>query len=334
MAEKYAHLMKLAMGRYPAVNVEVGLSVLVDACSYYFDKNDAFCYLKGGGKISSDDIDKKNAIYIADLNNDGDYLKILLVRGDPQRALPSFVNLQTRIVKPVEPEDSGDVPGASAHIIISKQAIAAGGDQGRHRMIMEKATGLSKTLAKDFLVLLMGRYAEEFPEKFVAEKRRTKTKEKPEKISYRPTCRFNPQQNASLKKDLESGKIGGFKLVRGVRSFTGEASEAKIQKLNVQLAVQIAPTEDFASVKNAISAVRTLFGDVNFEAMNLELIDDDGHHQTTQMLEIDHLDEADMRYCRTVPLISGDNLVDCYPELQKEVVAASITTISNEKYWK
>ena len=53
------------------------------------------------------------------------------VRGDPGRALPGFVNPTSRAVKPIVADEPGFVPGASCHVVISKEAIAAGGDQGR-----------------------------------------------------------------------------------------------------------------------------------------------------------------------------------------------------------
>lgn len=152
------------------------MDTLIKVCKFYFDKNDAISFISGASKLADGSIDEKNAIYISDLADDVDYFALLLVRGDPGRSLPSFVNPKTRVVKPVSPQDAGDVPGASAHVVISKAAIAAGGDQGRHRMAIERATGLSKTLARDFLTHLMGRYAEEHPHEFMRSGVRTRRK--------------------------------------------------------------------------------------------------------------------------------------------------------------
>jgi hypothetical protein len=201
-------------------------------------------------------------------------------------------------------------------------------------MAIERTTGLSKTLARDFLTSLMARYAEEFPAQFVASKRRRNKKEKPEEVGYRPTVRFNPQQNASLKNDLESGKIGGFKLVRGIPSFRGEASSSKIQRVNVSLSAQIAPTEDFGEVRRAINLVREALSEVSFEGLNLELIDEGGHQHSTRMLQMDQVDEPDMRYCKTVEIkgMTGTG-VECYADLQDPVVKFAKQVLQNDKNW-
>ncbi|MGV1949673.1 hypothetical protein ACQZ44_02515 [Agrobacterium vitis] len=331
---EFLHLMKLGMGRHPNVNVEVNISILIEAASHYYNLNDAISLISGGGKLDDGSPDPTNAIYIADLKDEIDYFMLLLVRGDPKRRIPSFVNMHQRIVKPVTPQDAGDVPGASAHLLVSKAAIAGGGDQGRYRMVIEKTTGLSRVLARDFLTGLMARYAEEFPANFVAVKRRKSKKEKPEQISYRPTCRFHPQPNASLKNDLESGKIGGFKLVRGVPSFRGQASSSKIHRVNVSLTAQIAPTEDFNEVRRAIILVKEALSGVDFEGLNLELIDDGGHEHQTRMLPIDQIDEPDMRYCKTIQ-IQGLTEVgqECYSEFQPLIVKAAKKAIEDPTHW-
>lgn len=333
MAE-FLHLMKLAMGRHPAVNVEVNLSMLTKACSYYYEKDDALSLIAGGGKGADGKPDPTNAIYVSDLKDEPDFFSLLLVRGNPNRRLPSFVNMKKRVVKPVKPQDEGDVPGASCHVVISKAEIAAGLDQGRYRMAIERTNGLSKTLARDFITSLMGRYAEDFPADFVAEKRRKSKKEKPEQVSYRPTCKFNPQQNASLKSDLEKGKIGGFRLVRGIPNFRGEATSAKIQRVNVRLDAQIAPTEDFSEVRRAISAVQEVLAGVSFEGLNLELIDDSGHLHNTRMLQIDQIQEDDMRYCKTIEIkgLQGTG-AECYDKLQDAVVTAAKKAITTPGNW-
>ena len=57
-------------------------------------------------------------------------------------------------------------------------------------MVMEQTRGIGRSLAKDFLTMLMARFAEEFPDRFVAQKRKKRAKDKPESVSYRPTVGF------------------------------------------------------------------------------------------------------------------------------------------------
>ncbi|RWG02556.1 hypothetical protein [Mesorhizobium sp.] len=336
MAEKFFQLMKLSMGRHPTVNAEVYLQTLIDACKFFRDKDEAISYIVASNAKADAPVDESNAIYISDLSDTADYFSLLLVRGDPGRGLPGFVNPQKRLVKPIKTEEPGDVPGASAHLIVSKQAIAAGGNQGRHRMALERTRGIGRSLAKSFMADLLGRYAKEFPEKFVAEKKRRSAKEKPETIQYRPTVSFNPQPNASLKKDLEEGRIGGFKLVRGTKEFQGEADEPKIEHLDVKLTARIQPTADFGKVRSLIDHVRQSFDGIDFEALNLELVDDAGLPlANTPAIAIDNLEEADMRYCKTVPI---DGLVgavsECYDKFQDVIIKAGRAALHADKHWK
>lgn len=193
MADKFLHLMKLSMGRYPAVNAEVYLQTLVDTCKFFFDKKEAIAYIVGTNANAKDALDESNAIYVSDLRDEESYFSLLLVRGEPGRGLPSFVNPKNRKVKTITSDEPGDVPGSSSHLIISKQAVAGGKDEGRHRMAMERTRGIGRSLAKSFIANLLERYAKEFPEKFVSEKKRRGAKERPETIQYRPTVTFNPQ---------------------------------------------------------------------------------------------------------------------------------------------
>jgi hypothetical protein len=163
-------LLKMRLGRFPAVDVVVPGTLFPEVCDYYFKKSDAISYIIEGG-VSQESPDPRNAIYIADLEDKSTQLSLLLVRGDPGRAIPGFVNPETRIVVQSKPNDPNFVPGASCHLVVSKQEIASGPDQGRYRVAMEKTVGIGRALARDFLSSLLARYAKEFPQKFISEKK-------------------------------------------------------------------------------------------------------------------------------------------------------------------
>ncbi|MER8759725.1 hypothetical protein NKH69_29465 [Mesorhizobium sp. M0976] len=328
------NLLKLRMGRYPTVDIDVPVGVLFEACNYYYQKDDAIARIAGSTiNTGSDD---SNAIYISDLKDEADSFSILLVRGDPGRAMPSFVNPMKRKVTTIKSNEPGDVPGASSHLVISKQEIAAGPDQGRYRTAMERTRGIGRALARDFLTSLMARFSEEFPERFIAEKKRRSKKEKAETVQYRPTVRFNPHENASLKKDLETGRIGGFQLVRGTAAFQGEANEPKIERMDVQLRAVIAPTGDVNRVSKLIQHVRNALDAISFEDFKLQLVDEGGDPMgSTQVLSVDNLGDGDMRYCKTVT-INGldDGVEECYPKFHKPILAFGKKAIHTEKNWQ
>lgn len=328
-------LMKMAMGRYPAVDVVVPSTILAEVCAFYFKKDEAIAYVVGAG-LTGESADPTNAIYIADLDQTDDYLSLLLVRGDPKRAAPAFVNPSSRMVVQSKPNEPGYVPGASCHVVFSKHEIAAGGDQGRFRMALEQTRGIGRALARDFLTLLMARFADEHPHRFVAEKRRRKKTDKPESIAFRPTVSFHPQMNGNLKKDLEDGRIGGFKLTRGSTKFQGEADEPAVQRLDVQLQARIAPTNDFSKVKRLVDHIRQTLGTISFETLNVELVDEGGNHleNVSSSVKLEDIDEADMRYCKTISLPDSTDAVECYSSFHLPTKKFAIKCIEAAEHWK
>lgn len=325
-------LMKLGMGRYPAVDVAVRIDILIKACTYFFNKGEAFAFVTQKGESEPD---PSNAIYISDIKHADHAFMLLLVRGDPKRAVPSFVNPTQRKVTKITSKEPGDVPGASCHIVISTQEIVAGADQGRFRMAMERTTGIGRALARDFIGDLLTRYAKAHQEEFRAEKKRRSRRQPVEIVNYRPTVRFHPQQNASLKKDLESGRIGGFKLVNGTTTFEGEASAPKIKRLDVQLRASLAPTEDLKGVTTLISGIRNAINAVTFGDFKLELVDESGNSTgLTQAIAVDSMDDSDLRYCKRIPItgINGE-IQECYENFHEEILVFANAAISTESYW-
>lgn len=265
MADRHFHLFRAGMGRYPAVDVSLRLDVLVEALTHYYDKSDTFSFVTTSDQAQ----DERNGIIVSDLKIDDGSVSILLVRGDPGRTMPSFVNLKSRRVVTIKSDEPGSVRGSSCHIVISKREVAKGSDSGTYRMVIEQAPGIGRVLARDFLGSLLTRFAADHPERFVAEKKRKSKGQKPEKIDYRPTVRFHPHQNANLKEDLVDGRIGGFKLVHGSTEFTGEASAPRIEKLDVQLHAKIVPTNDFLGVKTLVENLRGALSNVDFDRLKL-----------------------------------------------------------------
>lgn len=335
MSDQAVVLLKLGMGRNPAVDVVVPFSLLPEACKYYHDKQQAISHIVGAN-LKSEAEDPTNAIYISDLRDDQTHFSLLLVRGDPGRRLPGFVNPALRTVRSVQADEAGFVPGASCHLVISKQEIAAGGDSGRYRAAIEKTRGIGRVLARDFLAQLLARFAEEHPERFTAEKKRRTKREKPEYIQYRPTLRFHPQPNASLKKDLEEGRIGGFKLTRGTTNFVSEADEPVVQRLDVQLHARIAPTDDISKVKRLITHVQENLKEIDFDALNLELVDDGGEKlSSTQAIPIDQFEDADMRYCKTIYVPDANaSESECHSEFFEPLRKFAVNCLNNEAHWK
>lgn len=307
------------------------METLFGICRHYFEKEEAFSTIK----MPDGSTKETNAIYVSDLAEDANTFSMLLVRGDPARAFPSFVNPKKRTVTPITTDDPDEVPGASSHLVISKRATGVGHHKGRHRTAMERTRGITRSLARDFLTSLMGRYAEERPDEFVAEKVRRKKTEKPEHLQYRPTVAFHPQENGSLKRDLEEGRIGGFRLRRGTTEFQGEAHEAKVQSLDVQLTARIIPTSNIGQVKSLIDHLRQSLDNIDFEALNLELVDDHGQEINTRSIDVDKLDEGDMRYVKTIPLADlGEGLLDCYADFYPPILRACKSALTDAKNWE
>jgi len=334
-SERMFYLMRLAMGRHPAVDAAVGIDALIKACEEARDKSADVAWVVGNqvhGSVPG--INSSNAIYLSDFLVDQNHIQILLVRGDPTVGRPTFANMQKKSITPAASSDPDAVPAVSALLVIERSISIV--DKGLHKAILEKASGLGKSLVKDYLATLLRRYARNNPHLFSATKKVKKKGDRPETIEYTPTVRLHPQQNASLKNDLEQGRIGGFKLMRGEAKYNGPVDEAKIIGTDVQLRVKLAPTgsiEDvFKTLKNVRDAMSSL---VDFDGYQLELVDphDAGHN--TQLLPMETIETADMRYCRTVKANGfSTELEQCYAKFQNEIVNKAKGYFTSHEYWK
>lgn len=335
MSDKAFILLKLSIGRHPRVNVELPFDLLSEICWHYYEQNTAISHIVGTS-LKSEPENPSNAIYISDIYSNDEYLSLLLVRGDPGRPVPGFVNPDLRSVKSADAEEPGYVPGCSSHLVISKKKILDAKNSGFYRAAIEKTRGISRILVRDFLTQLMARFSAEYPERFTAEKKRKNKKEKLEEIVYRPTVRFSAQPNGSLKKDLEEGRIGGFKLTRGTTQFNGEADEPNIQRINVQLQARISPTENISRVKKLVNHIQQDLEKISFEALNLELVDENGDPiNNTQSIEIDKFGDSDLKYCKMIsipPKYASDN--ECNSKIYKNTIDYGLITLNKEENWK
>ncbi len=140
-------------------------------------------------------------------------------------------------------------------------------------------------------------------------------------MTFRPTVRFDPQQNANLKSDLENGTIGGFKLVHGQTKFRGEATEAMITKVDVQLEAKIIPTNKVDNVIAVANRLRSELTGIDFNQIKLDLIDAEGDaYSGLPTLDVSTINEDDMRYCKRVKYSTDKPVEECYSKLQADVL--------------
>jgi len=103
-------------------------------------------FLSDTGRILDDDEepDEKNRLYIAEIARDPNrgVITLLINRGDPNIASPSFINTVEGTVR-TEPPAEDEVPGASAHLVIADKATADG-----HRACFEQMPHVSSTLVR------------------------------------------------------------------------------------------------------------------------------------------------------------------------------------------
>jgi len=335
-SERMFYLMRLAMGRHPAVDASVTIQTLIDACEEAQRTSNDVAWVVGN-QVHEDEpgLNSSNAIYLADFRVDPRHVHILLVRGDPTVGRPTFANVKKKSVTSAASDDPDAVPAVSGLLVIERGVSAT--DKGQHRAVLERASGLGKSLVKEYLAVLLRRYSKSFPEKFEAEKKVRKKGEKREMIAYVPTVRLHPQQNASLKGDMEQGRIGGFRLMRGEAKYDGPADEAKIVGTNVQLQVKLTPTGNLNDVFKTLKNVREAMSSVvDFDSYNLQLLDaGDGADHSTQLLPMETLESTDMRYCRTVKATGfKSELEQCYPKFHDEIVSKAKAFFGQAAYWK
>ncbi|PRH85366.1 hypothetical protein C5L14_23280 [Labrys okinawensis] len=116
----------------------------------------------------------------------------------------------------------------------------------------------------------------------------------------------------------------------------GEADEAIIEKLDVQLQAKIAPTSDVKKVTALINHIKGALENISFENLNLELVDDAGHSvDSTGTIAIDALDDGDMRYCKTISMPGiGPELTECHAKIFVPIQKFAMKCLNKPEYWK
>src|SRR5688572_2542251 len=137
--------------------VDVKFEQILQILKTAFDNKEAFAHVDAQGKVVPSDEAAENCIFIADINEstDGKTCTILINRGDPDVAHPSFINPKAQTVKHVPP-GRGEVQGWSAHMVIRS---APDGTKG-HRAAFERMQNVSSTLVQRYIDALVDKATE------------------------------------------------------------------------------------------------------------------------------------------------------------------------------
>lgn len=198
-----------------------------------FDDKKAFAHIDSDGNLVKlgSATPAKNCIYIADLktSKNGTVVALLINRGDPDVAHPSFINPLRSTVTNVPP-GADEVQGWSSHILISLNKDS----QGRHRACVERMPNVSSTLILKYLDALIDHATETDPQYVYQKVLRNGKKTYTEDRRYKLRLGINKVPSENLEQDIKDGILTGVTLIRTKPQYAGPASEGLFQELTTR----------------------------------------------------------------------------------------------------
>lgn len=129
-------------------------------------------------------------------------LAMVITLGDRRGANPSFVHFARGHARDPEKQE-GEVKGLSAHCIID--LVEDENHVGRHKMLLEDATGMGRTPISRLFCTLLGSISKDRDERF-------RNQDTGTMIQLRPVMEVWPQKSRQMEEALEQGTLGVVEL--------------------------------------------------------------------------------------------------------------------------
>ncbi|MET4594677.1 MULTISPECIES: hypothetical protein [unclassified Sphingomonas] len=297
-----------------------------------FNSGKAFTYLDSDGNIvpESTTADVKKCIFIADLktNSDGSVCTLLINRGDPDVAHPSFINPIARSVEHVSPR-SDQVQGWSAHMTIRMTADA----KGRHRACFERMTGVSSTLVQRYLDALIDAATDGDSNYLYKKPLKRGKKVIVEERPYKLRLGINKTPSESLTRDLQNGFLSSITLVRSDALYSGPGTPDVLRSVSEKLTIRTKKVSRNSAV-DYIKDVTAWGKNNNYDEVQLKIENLPGDTSAQPRFSLDKADAMDTLYTRSRPLTGFTGLLEtCYEEISPEIQGKMINELRNETLW-
>lgn len=283
--------------------------------------------------LTPDALKKKNAkaedvIYISDFKwtkADG-IVQLLVNRGDSKLSSPAFLHAHERTVRAISGEKDETI-GYSCHIIINYKKLMP---DGCFRVVLEKTPNVSRTIVQRFLCTLLDVSSSESGLNYI---RKNKSGDKD--TNYGPRIEFNPKPSASLKKDIETGRVNSVTLRE--RGFEyGIDPDVSIKKTQRELKLTIdyggKAQNFFHWLQNTLQPTAKR---ENYDEISINIVGLPGKKQSSPKLTLDQASSTEYTYARAEVISDFKmDLEQCTSECNTELLSKMVTIARKESSWK
>jgi len=292
----------------------------------------AFAYLRPDGGIAGDaDVkDSKNCIFIAQMKTtpDGQARIILLNRGDPDAANPSFLNPEKNTVEHVPP-GKDQVQGWSAHMTISVQP----GADGRHRACFERMTNVSATLAQRYLETLIDQATIGDP-RYTYKKVVKKGKKFFDEVrEYKIRLGVNKVPSEKILEDIQNSELSGIKLIRKDVKYDGVASPNIVKNITETLKISTKDV-DANLIKDYVHKIQNWGKEQGYDEIQYEVRNLPGGGSASPRFSLEIADAMDTLYSRSQQISGFAGFLEtCYADIDPEISGKMIALMKDEAHW-
>ncbi|MEM7329455.1 MAG: hypothetical protein AAF437_11990 [Pseudomonadota bacterium] len=265
-----------------------------------------------------------NALYIADIHIDDEQhvAKILVNRGDPDEADQAFINSLEADVQSADRPD-GYAPGHSAHMVIGFDD--AHQTPHGHRMVLEKAVGISRTLLFQFFNHLIREACETDGLNY-----EVKGEDRP----YRNMLKHNPYVGKSLAEDLENGYVTSLELIDTRSNFGGLDAVDNVKKISRRVRMTVERTNNEHILAGLMNRLREIGRARDYDEMQVH-ISTTRDENASPRFNIEMEEAADMIYSRVETVSNfGIELESAYSELCDELTGKLTERLTDADTWR
>lgn len=312
--------------------VDVTFAEVLEHLQNAFDDKKAFAHIDSDGNLVKlgSATPAKNCIYIADLRTtkSGSAVALLINRGDPDVAHPSFINpLQSTVTN--VPPGADEVQGWSSHLVISLNEDS----RGRHRACFERMPNVSSTLVQKYLDALIDHATETDPryvyEKMLRKGKKTYTEFRP----YRLRLGVNKVPSETLERDIKEGVLTGVTLIRTKPEYAGPGDPSVLKSVKEQVTLRVKDVDDGRAMAFARSVV-TWGRDNQYDEIQFRIEELPGKRSSSPRFQLEQADAMDTLYARSQRLTGFETLLEtCYPEVNKEIAKRMLAELNNDANW-
>lgn len=309
--------------------IDVTLDELVSIIEGEKTAGRARVYLGPGGRLLDDDDaerDDANQIYVAEVKraSGGGTITLLINRGDPNIVSPAFINTVAQTVRVEEPKE-GEVPGASAHLVIATKGTERG-----HRACFEKMPHVSSSLALAALDRIVARAISNNPTyKFEVIGKDKKGKPVVGWKSYRPKFANHQVPSEKLIDDLDEGELSAVTLTKRKAFYAGPGVSDIVTRQEEKVVISMRPVEKPAMVK-FLKDLTAKAREEEYEKISFHIDQLPGNATNNPTLTLDDHDAMEQLYVRAQRLTGFvDVLEQCYPSVCIEIEEKMIDLIES-----